>query len=269
MTRAAVLQANAAPPAGVADAFSLPGGPDAALLLHGLTGSPFELRPVADRLHAGGLRCVAPVMAGHGGAPSALRGMSWTRWVDEARGHLDALAGARRVLVVGCSMGALVACALAHDAPERVSALALLAPALRLGGLARLAGLLAAPPALRRFLPTVPKLAGSDVRDPEMRRLNPTMRGVPLAAVGELRELAAHVDRILPQIHAPALVVAGARDHTVSLSGARRLARRLGGTARLVVLPESFHLVGIDVERDRCAAEVAAFFDNLPAAARA
>jgi carboxylesterase len=154
---------------------------------------------------------------------------------------------------------------LAHQHPADVDGLALLAPALRLGGAARLAALLATRTPLGALLPPVPKLGGSDLRDRAMRRRNPTMAAVPLTAVSELVQLARRVDRLLPGIAAPALVVAGRRDHTVRLAGARRLARRLGsGPARLVVLPRSFHLVGIDVERDRCADEVTRFFETLP-----
>jgi hypothetical protein len=43
------------------------------------------------------------------------------------------------------------------------------------------------------------------------------------------------------------------------------MAGRLGGGARFVVLPRSRHLVGIDFDRDRCAADVAVFFDSIPA----
>ena len=75
---------------------------------------------------------------------------------------------------------------------------------------------------------------------------------------------------MLPGIAAPAIVIAGGRDHTVTLGGVRRLARRLGsGPARLVVLPESYHLVGIDVERDRCADLVLEFFQGVPIPRRA
>jgi carboxylesterase len=262
---AAVHDANPSGPAG--QAFDLPGGPDAVLLLHGLTGSPFEMRHVAERLHRAGYRCVGPVMAGHGGEPSALKGVSWASWVEGARRELAQLEGARRTFVVGCSMGALVACALAHALPERVDGLALLAPALRLAGTARLAALLARHTPLARAV--LPKLGGSDVRDPKMRRANPTMRAVPLSAVAELHLLARHVERLLPGVAAPALVVAGLKDHTVTLAGARRMARRLGsGGARIVILRRSCHLVGIDVERDRCADEVLRFFDGIPVHAR-
>ena len=244
--------------------FDLPGGPDAALLLHGLSGSPFEVRPLADRLYVEGVHCLGPLLAGHGSDPEELRSVAWTDWVEGAREHLFRLQGARRTLVVGCSMGALVALALAHDHPDRVDGLALLSPALRLTAAPALGGLLARRTPLGAVLPLLPKGA-SDVRDDEMRRLNPAMKSIPISAVGELQRLAAHVDRRLPGVVAPAIVIAGARDHTVRLSGARRIARRIGSApARLVILKDSYHLVGIDVERDLVADEVASFFARLP-----
>ena len=243
--------------------FELPGGPDAVLLLHGLTGSTFEMTHVARRLAADGMRCLAPVMAGHGGPATGLVGVGWPEWVAKARGDLVRLEGARRTFVVGCSMGALVALALAHDVPERVDGLVLLAPALELHVYGKFGGLLGRVPALRDVI--LPKRAGSDVADPEMRVRNKCMDGVPLSAVAELLALAAEVDRRLPGVAAPALVVAGAHDHTVTLGGARRVARRIGGgPARLVVLEQSWHLVGIDVDRDRCAEEVSRFLEGLP-----
>ncbi len=243
--------------------FELRGGPDAVLLLHGLTGSTFELVPVARALAAAGMRCLAPVMAGHGGPPRDLVGVPWAEWVGKARRDLARLEGARRTFVVGCSMGALVACALAHDQPARVDGLVLLAPALRFTVTGRLGAALGRVAPLGGWI--APKRAGSDVSDPGMRRRNPCMDGMPLGAVAELEALQRHVDRQLPGIAAPALVVHGARDHTVAVSGARRLARRIGsGPAELLLLARSWHLVGIDVERERCAAAAAGFLSSLP-----
>ncbi|GEJ59113.1 alpha/beta hydrolase [Anaeromyxobacter diazotrophicus] len=269
MTAPIARAVAAAPPGGARGAaFDLEGGPDAALLLHGLTGSPFEVRHVAERLQQDGLRCLGPVLPGHGGSPEALAPVAWRDWVEGARRDLARLDGARRVFLVGCSMGALVACALAAARPGRVAGLALLAPALQLSGAARVAGAVARALPFGRRLPPVPKLGGSDVRDPVARRDNPAMAAVPLSAVGELLALAREVERLLPAVRAPALVVAGGQDHTVAMEGARRLAARVGsGPARLLVLQESFHLVGIDVERDRCAGEVAAFFSSIPPSA--
>jgi carboxylesterase len=73
------------------------------------------------------------------------------------------------------------------------------------------------------------------------------------------------VDRLLPSIAARAVVIMGREDHTVTVAGARRLATRIGsGPAAFVLLERSAHLVGIDVERDRCAGAVAEFVAALP-----
>jgi len=243
--------------------FELEGGPDAVLLLHGLSGSTFEMAHVAKALHAAGMRCLAPVMAGHGGSAADLAGVPWPEWVGKARRDLARLEGARRTFVVGCSMGALVACALAHDLPSRVDGLVLLAPALELQPQGRLAAILGRAPLVAGFV--VPKHSGSDVRDPIMRKKNPGLDGIPVGAVAELGLLQSHVERQLPGIAAPALVVMGARDHTVTVAGAKRLAKRIGsGPAHVELLPRSWHLVGIDVERDRCAEATVEFLAALP-----
>ncbi|MGA8890486.1 MAG: alpha/beta hydrolase, partial [Anaeromyxobacteraceae bacterium] len=166
---------------------------------------------------------------------------------------------------VGSSMGALLACALAAESPGKVDGLALLAPALELTPAGRLAGWLSRNTPVARLFPQIPKRGGSDVDDPAMRAANPCMDSVPFHAVGELLAFQAHVDALLPRVRCPALVVAGAKDGTVTLAGARRMAGRLGGGARFVVLPRSRHLVAIDHERDRVAADVASFLDSIPA----
>jgi carboxylesterase len=240
----------------------LPGGPDAVLLLHGLTGSTFELHPLAAHLHAAGLRVLAPVMAGHGGAPEALRGLPWNEWVAKAARDLARLRGARRTLVVGMSMGGLVACELAHDHPGQVDGLALLAPAVELTFPGKLAAFLGRTGPLRRWV--VPK-GGSDVIDAEMRRRNRGLSALPVGAVAELEALSRHVAPRLAAIRTPALVIVGGRDRTVTQAGARRLAGALGsGPAPVHVLRESAHLLAIDVERARCADEVLAFYRGLP-----
>jgi len=245
--------------------FEIPGGPDAVLLLHGLTGSTFEMHWIAERLGRAGHRCLVPVMAGHGGSPARLAGLPFEEWIAQAERDLARLEGARRTHLVGFSMGALAAVALAHAHPDRIDALVLLSPALELQPSGALAGVLGRFALTRSVV--VPKTAGSDVRDAEMRRRNPTMPGVPVGAVAELQRMQRRVEELLPDVETPALVIQGAQDHTVTLAGALRLARTIGsGPAHVVVLPESYHLIGIDVERDRCAEEVERF---IAATARA
>jgi len=101
------------------------------------------------------------------------------------------------------------------------------------------------------------------VHDPEMRRRNIGLAGLPLGALAELGRLSRQLEPLLPEVRAPVLVVAGGRDHTVDRGGVRRLVARLGGPTELRLLPESFHLVAIDLEREACADAVVRFLARL------
>ncbi len=67
------------------------------------------------------------------------------------------------------------------------------------------------------------------------------------------------VERHLPRVRVPALVMHSRQDHTAPVGCAERLARKLGGAVKHVALTESYHLIASDVEREQVAAEVSAF----------
>src|SRR6266852_2399288 len=84
-------------------------GGDACLLLHGLTGSPAEVRPVGEALAGAGFRALGPLLPGHGTSPRDLETVTRFDVEDAAREALLSLRGARRVYLCGLSMGALLA----------------------------------------------------------------------------------------------------------------------------------------------------------------
>jgi len=94
----------------------------AALCLHGLTGTPYEVRPVAEALVARGVRARGPWMAGHEEGVEALSKSSWQEWVEGARAEWSALRAEHdRVFLVGMSMGGLVSLRIAET--EEVDAI--------------------------------------------------------------------------------------------------------------------------------------------------
>src|SRR5712671_2202959 len=124
---------------GPAAPFSLGEGDDACLLLHGLTGSPAEVRPAGEALARAGFRAIGPLLPGHGTSPGDLETVTRSDMLDAAQQALLSLRGARRVYLCGLSMGALLAVRLAAKGFVRqgvppVSALALLAPAVDMAG---------------------------------------------------------------------------------------------------------------------------------------
>src|SRR5215468_6389272 len=114
--------------------FELPGDRGACLLLHGFTGSPWDVRPLGEALAQRGYRVRAIRLPGHGTTPEAMAGVSHRDWEAAAESALLSLSGARHTFIAGLSVGALLAVLLAARYPERITGLALIAPALRLKG---------------------------------------------------------------------------------------------------------------------------------------
>jgi carboxylesterase len=79
------------------------------LLLHGFSGSPWEVRPLGDALSARGFHVHAPLLPGHGSTPEALRFVTWRDWLSAADDALEKLfARFEEVSLAGLSMGALL-----------------------------------------------------------------------------------------------------------------------------------------------------------------
>lgn len=111
----------------------------AALLLHGLTDSPYSLRELALHLNARGFWVVGLRLPGHGTAPSALATVTWEDWAAAVRlaaRHLERRAGpAVPRIIVGYSTGAALGveyalAALQGEPLPGISGLVLLSPAI-------------------------------------------------------------------------------------------------------------------------------------------
>src|SRR5208282_1990234 len=92
--------------------FFLPGAGVSALLIHGLTGTPYEMRYLGERLAARGVRVRGVKLAGHAGTPEELGETGYDNWYESVVNGLEELRqyGEPNV-VVGLSMGAVLAVA--------------------------------------------------------------------------------------------------------------------------------------------------------------
>ena len=105
------------------------------LLIHGLTGTPNEMRVLARGLHLQGYTVYAVKLAGHCGTLDDLVGTSWLDWLASVRRGADLLSRrVDRVVVGGLSMGAVLALALAQERPEHIAGVLALSPAFRHDG---------------------------------------------------------------------------------------------------------------------------------------
>jgi carboxylesterase len=226
----------------------------AALCLHGLTGTPYEVRPVAEALVARGVRARGPWMAGHEEGAEVLAKTSWQAWVEGARVELAALRAEHdRVFLVGMSMGGLVSLRLAET--EEINAIVVIGTPL----------VLAPPipqilPILRRFVSSRSKKDGSDIREPAARARHPSLSVMPYSAVAELIALQSQVIPDLGSIRAPILVAHGRLDKTARPRDAERILEAVGSSDKeLFYLERSGHVATVDYDGPALARAAADF----------
>ncbi len=234
------------------------------LCLHGLTGTPYEVRSLAEAFAAEGLRAVGPALPGHNTTPEALAAVpSWNHWVDAARGELrDLAARHRKVFIAGLSLGGLVSLLVASE--RAVDALVVVGVPLRLP--------LPIPwlvPFAKRVVPFSRKDGGSDIQDPAARARHPSYPRMPLRSVHELTRLQPVVRGRLRQITAPILVAHGALDRTADPADAGRIYEGVASREReLLLLPASGHVVPVDRDGPELARAAAAFLVRHAGAVR-
>jgi carboxylesterase len=227
------------------------------VLVHGFTGTPYEVRYLGERLARDGFTVRAPLLPGHGVTVEALDRTTWRDWADAVEAAADEL-GRRcaQVAVVGQSLGGLLALHLGSRRRDLVAIGSLAAPLWLPWLSARVAA--STQQGLLRRVRVLPKLGGSDVRDRRVRAENPCYDAFPTRALGQLLAFMRIVDDALPLVAPPVLVLHGAHDHTAPAAcggrgGTYTPARGVGNP------PRSYHLIAVDVERDIVAAEVGSF----------
>lgn len=251
---------------GSSAAFELDGDDDlGVVLVHGFTGTPFEVGYLGQQLASAGITVEAPRLPGHGTSLEDLDQTRWEDWtaaVDAATSRVAVRC--RRVAVVGQSLGGLLALYTASRRPD-VACVVSLATPLWLDGIGKYAARWTAPGRFLSRVKHLPKLGGSDVRDPIARRENPCYPAISTPGLAQLMTFMRVVEGALPLVTQPLLVMHATHDHTAPVGCAHHLAARVRSAraqpARVKILPRSYHLIAIDVERDIVAAEVTQFLN--------
>lgn len=247
--------------------FVLGSGEVAVLLIHGLTGTPTELRRVAMGLAKAGHTVYVPTLAGHCGGNADLQATGWRDWYESAR---NTFVGVRRkhehVFVGGLSMGAVLSMYLAAEHPGQIEGLLLYSTTLRYDGwsINKLAFLT---PLLMR-IPFGVHLCSFEEKPPygiKNERLRAiverqmkegessaagllTMEGV---TVRELHRLNAVVKKSMPSITTQALVLHSIEDDITSRWNADYVERKLGGPVVKVLLDDCYHMITVDLQYRR------------------
>ncbi|MEC4238124.1 alpha/beta hydrolase [Pseudomonas sp. DSV-1] len=248
--------------------FVLGTGEVGVLLIHGLTGTPTELRRVAQGLAKDGTCTVyVPTLAGHCGDNDDLQATGWLDWYEGVR---KTFAGIRQrhsqVFVGGLSMGAVMSMYVASEHPGQVAGLLMYSTTLRYDGwsihkLAFLTPLLMAIPFgvhLCNFEEKPPYgIKNERLRAIVERQMHAgesanagllTMQGI---TVRELHRMNAVVKKRMPSITTKALVLHSIEDDITSRWNADYVERHLGGPVTKVLLDNCYHMITVDLQYRR------------------
>ena len=237
--------------------FSVSGGRDGVLVLHGFTGNPQSMRPLAEAIANAGYTVELPRLPGHGTTVEDMMTTSWADWSGAADAAYRELATrCDRVAVVGLSMGGGLTAFVAEEHPD-VTALvfinALVKPPvqeMREG----LKGLLDA------GMETMESI-GSDIKKEGSQEAS--YNATPLACAASLFDGIEKVWERLDTISAPTLILSSREDHVVSSDNSEDLARIVTGSIEHIWLEDSYHVATLDNDASLVEAHTVRFLDSI------
>ena len=255
------------------------------LLIHGLGGTPLELKFVAKGLARRGFTVHCPQLAGHCGDESDLLATNWRDWYATVEGALESLSKRCDTIIAGgLSMGAVMALHLAAQRRDNVHGLVLYAPTLWHDGWAmpwsvfwlRFGVLSAIGHRLFARFYRYTEVEPYGIKDPAIRAVvlaamtsgDTTRAGIQVTPGEAIRQHCDLVDVIKPNltsISTPALLIQARDDDMASLKNSEYLQRHLRGPVSTVILDDSYHIVTVDRQRDIVIEASAAFATNLAA----
>lgn len=242
-----------------AEPYSAAGGAVGVLVLHGFTGSPFSMRPLAEAFAAAGSTVELPRLPGHGTSVEDMAGYRFDDWAAAAdSAYADLAARCDRVVVAGLSMGGTLALQLAADHPQIAGAVLVnpLVDVTTEGTRGMRAGLQAA---AEPFVPGI----GSDIAAEGVEEGAYPL--VPVAGLLSLLDGAAALMPRLPSLRPPLLLLSSPEDHVVEPASSDHLEAHAGSAVRRVLLPRSFHVATLDLDAALIEREAVAFARDVTA----
>ena len=245
--------------------YKLEGGPVGVLLIHGLGGTPMEMRYVALGLARAGHTVHVPQLAGHCGTPEDIKRSTWRDWTGSIDVALDELRKTCTTVVVGgLSAGGVLALEVAARRPKDVQGVTLYAPTLWLNGWSL-------PWYACLFRTVISKWVANripfverepyGIKDRRLREMvvtslssgDSSQAGLYCTPGGTMLELRYLVNSILPKLKSitqPALLMHPRDDDRADISNSFYLQRHLGGLVHMTVLDDCYHIVTVDRQRD-------------------
>ncbi len=195
------------------------------LLVHGFLASPAELRELGDKLSALGYAVMGVRLSGHGTSPHELQKRTWSDWLASVRRGYEILSPfCEQVIIVGFSTGGALSAIHAANHPEKLAGLVLAATPLKFRNRNLMfVPLLYGANKLMGWMPSAQELLSFRPNDSEHPDIN--YRNIPIGGLHQLRQAVAEMQRRLPDLECPTLVLQGDGDQVVDPASASMIHR--------------------------------------------
>ncbi len=233
------------------------------ILIHGFLASPAEVRGLAERLAQNGYTAIGVRLKGHGTSPKDLREKQWEDWFQSlVRCYRIMQAYCDRIMLVGFSTGGALALRLAADQLDSLEAVAVVSVPIKfrdskmmfvplVHGTNKLVHWLSSYEGVRPFLQNKPEHPGVNYQN------------IPVRGLYELRRLISELEKRLPDIHCPTLILQGNNDPTVDPKSADIIYKKLGSAKKeLITINSQRHGILMD-DIDSTQDKILAFMGQL------
>lgn len=204
------------------------------ILIHGFTGSPYEVEPLARHLRSSGYNVITPVLAGH--EENQFRSdVQWTEWIASVEKVVMEICQLEQdVILCGFSMGGMIAIYLANRYP--IKKLILLSPSAYYPNLELMWNQVRENGMTRQ--------EGSGGTSDDWQRYMQKVRRTPLRWVWQFHQLVRFCRSAIDQVQIPTLIIQGEQDNLVPAHSAHYLYEAIPTEEKyLYFLPQSPHII--------------------------
>lgn len=231
---------------------------EAVLLIHGYTGSPANMLPVARIINAAGYTVCVPRLRGHGTSIEDMQKATWRDWTGDLEAYARELKKQySHLYIAGLSMGGALTLYLASLGLADKAVTMAAAIKLRHGRSA---------PFSKVLWPFVPVIGGDGPRRPRENFLNDYDIGYvgnPTRKVGDLLHVIKLAIASLADIKCPILIFSPQLDRTVDPMSANIIYDGVSSAQKEIVpLQRSTHVCTLDVQYEEMADRILEFLSG-------